>query len=228
MFELNLLPRTELCDEITPEGRIYHTPDGDLPSVTTVLGQYYDKSGLEEWKRRIGEEAAELISYQAKFNGNCLHRCLEKFLLNTGIKEEHSIDKMRFGPVSRKLQQNVKKVYGSEFPLYSSRLRTAGRTDAVVNWNDVTAILDLKTTNKYKSEKYIESYFVQAATYGTMLTEQFGIQVEKIIIIFSTSDFDCYYFEKEISDYAPLVNKIFIERRIDHNNKKHRSEYNTM
>jgi hypothetical protein len=78
----------------------------------------------------------------------------------------------------------------------------------------------LKTTTKYKSEKYIESYFAQATTYGMMLNEQFGIHVEKIVIIFSTGDFDCYYFEKDPLDYVPLVNKIFIERRIGYNNKK--------
>mgnify|MGYP000869272029 CR=1 FL=1 len=45
------------------------SPDGEVigtyPSITTVLGETSDKSGLAKWKKRVGEEeASELVNYQ--------------------------------------------------------------------------------------------------------------------------------------------------------------------
>lgn len=215
MFKLNLLPRTELESITTEEGRKYNVPNTDIwvPSVTTVLGNYYDKSALEAWKKRVGEEKAKLLGEQAAQNGTNLHAVLEKFLLNEDYSNAHSIERMRFESVKRKLIKNINIVYGVEFPLYSLKLNTAGKTDSVVNWNGVNAVLDLKTTKKYKSEKYIENYFVQATTYSMMLNESYNMGIEKIIIMFSTNDFECYYFEKPISDYTELVNRIFNENK---------------
>ena len=42
--------------------RLYVTPDGEsLPSVTTILSKTKDKSGLDQWRKRVGEKAAEKI-----------------------------------------------------------------------------------------------------------------------------------------------------------------------
>lgn len=212
MFKLELLPRTELDCYYNDIGRIYKTPEGDFPSVTTVLGNYYNKTALNEWKKRIGEEEAERQSKIAADNGTELHGVMEKYLINADYNSAHSIAKMRFASVKRKLDQNVNKVYGIEFPLYSSRLKTAGKTDSIVNWNGDNTILDLKTTKKYKKEEYIENYFVQATTYGIMLNEAYNMGIKKIIIMFSTNEFDCYYFEKPIKDYIDLTNRIFTQR----------------
>lgn len=215
MFKLELLPRIELESETLPEGRTYTTPSGKFPSVTTVLGNYYGKAGLEEWKERIGRDKAEAISRNAAENGTALHAVLEKFMLNENYDDAHSIEKMRFVSVKKKLEEIVDTVYGVEFPLFSNKLKTAGKADLLVKLkNGAIAILDLKTTNKYKREEWIESYFTQATTYSIMTNELYdSLNVTKIVIIFSTNDFGCYCFEKDIQDYAGLVNKIFIENR---------------
>lgn len=213
MFNLQLLPRTELDCYYNETGRIYQTPDGDFPSVTTVLGSYFDNTALEEWKYRVGEKEAKRISDQAARNGTELHGVFEKFLLNEDYSNEHSIAKMRFASVKRKLENNIDDVYGVEFPLFSKELKTAGRADAVVKWKNKKSILDLKTTRKYKKEEWIDSYFTQATTYGIMINDMYELGIEQIVIVFSTDDLECYYFEKPISDFTSLVNKIFKENR---------------
>ena len=214
-MELRLLPKIEIERTEIEGKRHYITPDGTFPSVTTVIGDYYDKTFLDSWKKRIGEVEAERISNSAALAGTKLHNVLEKFLLNEDYSSCHSIDKLRFESVKRKIKDHIKVVYGSEYFLYSKRLGTAGASDGAVKWDNDYAIIDLKTTKTYKSEEYIENYFVQAAAYGIMLNELLAewnnpIRFNKLIIIFSTSDFNSYYFEKNISDYEPLVNKIFI------------------
>lgn len=214
MFNLKLLPRTELDCYYNDVGRIYKTPVGDLPSVTTVLGNYYDKSGLEKWRESLGHEKADKISNDCARNGTMLHGVMEKFLLNQDYSKANSIDRMRFQSVKRKLEANIKAVYGVEYPLFSKKLKTAGKTDSIINWNGYNTVLDLKTTRKYKSEKWIESYFTQTTAYSMMINESGMIDpITKIIIVFSTDDFECYYFEKNVSDYVGIVNKIFIENR---------------
>ena len=47
--------------------RLYLTPDGEsLPSVTTVLSKTKDKSGLDRWRKRVGEKTAEKIIIKPK------------------------------------------------------------------------------------------------------------------------------------------------------------------
>ena len=39
-----------------PSGRTYFTPDGDYPSITTVLGKTANNVWLQAWKDKVGEE----------------------------------------------------------------------------------------------------------------------------------------------------------------------------
>ena len=60
--------------------RHYLTPDGVFPSVTTVLSNKLDKSGLEKWRARVGEEEAAKISTQAANRGTAIHDMAENDL----------------------------------------------------------------------------------------------------------------------------------------------------
>ena len=220
-MKLNLLPRVNLERTELDGVRHYKTPSGIFPSVTTILGKYYDKSFLEAWRQRVGAAEADKISNKAAFAGTNLHSVFEKFLLNQDIKDCHSIDRMRFKSVEMKIADKITESYGAEYPVYSSKYKTAGTIDGIVKWNDDFAIIDLKTAKSRKKEEYIENYFAQAAIYGIMLNElliEWGsgkplFQINKIVIVFSSNDFECYYFEKNLSDYTELVNKIFIGNR---------------
>ena len=57
---------------MTPEGNKY-------PSVTTVLS-YFKKKGISEWRKRIGEEAANKIARQATMRGTNVHFLCEDYL----------------------------------------------------------------------------------------------------------------------------------------------------
>jgi predicted phage-related endonuclease len=213
MFSLDLLPRYELESFIDDYGRTYKTPYGDLPSVTTIIGNAYDKTHLEEWRDRLGHEKADAETAKAGRYGTKLHDVLERYLLNEEPSTSHAIEKMRFESVKRKIAPNISTVFGVEFPLCSFELKTAGRADAIVKWKGENAILDLKTTKKWKREEWVEHYFVQACCYGNMVEASHSMNISKIVIVFSTEDFDCYYFEKNISDYNEQVRRIFIENR---------------
>lgn len=212
-FDLNLLSKYYLETTTTESGRIYHTPDGDFDSVTTILGRHFpfDK---EAWEARVGHDEAQIITAKASRRGTELHNILEKFLLNEEyFKDVHSVARMRFEPVAKRLSTHIGKVYGAEVPMWSKRLKTAGKADGIVTWDDKLAILDLKTSRGHKKEEHITSYFVQATAYGILLEERYGMTPEKIIIMFSDDDFNVFSYEKNFEDFRARTEDIFCKSK---------------
>ena len=55
-----------------------------LPSVTTVLGQTKDQSGLEKWRQKVGEAEADRISNLSMNRGTIMHRLIELYKGTSG------------------------------------------------------------------------------------------------------------------------------------------------
>ena len=53
---------------------------GTFPSVTSVLGDTSDKSGLDAWRNRIGHQKADQIGQDAANRGTVMHRLCEIYL----------------------------------------------------------------------------------------------------------------------------------------------------
>ena len=66
--------------------RLYKTPDGDFPSVTTILDKTKDKTFLFEWRKRVGEEEANRISKEAAGLGTVFHKHLENYIDNLELR----------------------------------------------------------------------------------------------------------------------------------------------
>jgi len=68
--------------------RFYQVTEGGkviakLPSVTTVLGQTKDMSGLAKWRKRVGEAEADRISNLSMSRGTIMHRLIELYKTKT-------------------------------------------------------------------------------------------------------------------------------------------------
>jgi hypothetical protein len=73
--------------------RFYQVTDGGklvakLPSVTTILGQTKDQSGLDQWRKRIGEAEADRISILSMNRGTIMHRLIELYKPLSGTPAE--------------------------------------------------------------------------------------------------------------------------------------------
>jgi hypothetical protein len=74
--------------------RFYKVTKGEkevakLPSVTTVLGNTKDMSGLDKWRKRVGEAEADRISTLSMNRGTIMHRLIELYKGETsGTPEE--------------------------------------------------------------------------------------------------------------------------------------------
>jgi len=210
MITHEFLPRVELERKYDNTGRRYYvSPTGFwMPSVTTVLKEFYNKD-FSGWEKRIGKENAEKQRKQALWRGTKVHEMCEKFILNEdyakGMMPNVLADFERLKPI---LQENVTEVYGLEFMTYSESMDMAGTTDLICKWKNTTSIVDYKTSKKEKKEAWIEDYFVQAAIYATMISENFGIDVPQIVIILLVEHECPQIFEKKVSTYKEKINEV--------------------
>ena len=53
---------------------------GVFPSVTSILGSTGDKSGLDRWRERVGEDEAKKIGENSTNRGTVMHRLCELYL----------------------------------------------------------------------------------------------------------------------------------------------------
>lgn len=198
---------------VTEEGsRRYTTPDGKIyPSVTTVLGFNKDKTKLFEWRKRVGEEEANRIVKKSAGRGTKLHSVCESYLLNemNDLKIRTMMPDVKdfFLQLKPHIDENVGKVYGLEQALYSNRLRIAGRTDCIAEWNGKLSIVDYKNSIKEKKEDHIQDYFIQCTAYAEMFGEITGMPIEQIVVAIANEEGNPQIFVREKSKYTSKLNQ---------------------
>jgi genome maintenance exonuclease 1 len=185
--------------------RYYITPDGqELDSVTTCIG--YDKSGLDDWKKRVGEENAKQIGEEAANFGTKIHDMTENYLLDRPV-ERNDVYKT-FVLLKWKLDQ-IGEIIGLETPLYSLGMKLAGRVDCVGEYKGEMAIIDFKTSRRIKKEEWIIDYWLQTTAYSLMIEELTGIKIEKLVILMVSRDNDVKEFISHRSKWLePLRQRI--------------------
>ena len=179
----------------TQQGRRYLVDGMMWPSVTTVIGHSKKKS-IMEWRQKVGEEEANAISKRASTRGNKCHKLCELYL------ENKSLSKYKDDPLSMGLFYQIKpyldsidNIHALEAPLCSSLLKMAGRVDCIAEYNGELAIIDFKTSTKYKREEWIHDYFAQETAYAIMFQELTGLIPKKLVTIIACETGEPQIFE---------------------------------
>lgn len=187
-FEYELLEFAEL-QRIDGPIRLYETHEGKrYPSVTTVLGKMTDKSALEAWKKRVGEDEAARVSSRAATRGTNVHTMCENYVLGNDIDTSMPHNMMMFNQIKKVLDEKVDMIRATECTLFSDHLKLAGSCDLIADYGGRLSIIDYKTSAKLKRKDWIEGYFLQASLYSYMLWEMTGILVKDIVIIIGVDD----------------------------------------
>ena len=196
--------------------RYYISPNGvKLPSVTSVLSHFKQKS-LIEWRNRIGNEEADKIMYRASTRGTKFHNMMEGYLRN----DEYFLDgvmpdmKQAFRDMQETLDliDNIRYI---ESPLYSEKLGVAGRTDCIAEFAGVPSIIDFKTSAKEKKIEWIENYFEQGTAYALMYEELVNEPIDQIVILISVDFLErpqCFIRDKN-QHVESLLEKIHIYKQ---------------
>jgi len=206
-----VIPKLER--ETTPEGRKYFTPEGNTyPSVTTVLG-IMDKSALEAWKKRVGEEEAAKVSRQATVRGTAVHKLAEDYLNNIETyKEEHMPTNLyAFEQNKQVLDKHVDNVWMQETFLYSDYLETAGQVDCIAEFDGKLSIIDFKTSRRPKKRDWIKGYFMQESFYAVAFEERTKKPIKQLVTIVTVDNDEPQIFVEDRDEHI----KDFMELRVD-------------
>ena len=181
----------DLLTETINGKRHYVTKEGyKYPSVTTVLDAFKDKSGLIEWRKRVGDAEANKISGRATRRGTAMHNMCEKYVLNESfdLSSEMPMNVYMFNQMKTALDARVNNVHCVESALVSHKLKVAGRVDLIAEWDGKLAVIDYKTSGKKKPKEWINDYFEQASLYAYMYWEMTGIMIKKIVIMIAVEE----------------------------------------
>ena len=210
-FIYNPLSRTE-----GESGRLYLCPDGSkVASVTTILDRTKSeekRAALANWKKRVGEQAAQTIVTEAAGRGTSMHKMIERWLAGEDISTPGSnlvhqqAHKMATKVIDELIKPNVNEIWGSEVSLYFPKLY-AGTTDCVGVWNGEEVIMDFKQTNKPKKREWIEDYFLQLAAYAQAHNEVYGTKISKGVVLMCSKDLELQKFVLEGQDFNDHAHK---------------------
>ena len=203
---LNLHNFPNLKAKTTAQGRRYFVEGNAYPSVTTVIGEMKKKSILE-WRRKVGEEEANSISKRATTRGNKCHKLAEDYLSNKPL-DRYRDDVLSLGMFHqiRPYIDKINNIHALEESLYSHTLKLAGRVDCIAEYDNELAIIDFKTSTKYKREEWIQDYFSQETAYAIMFQELTGLKVKQLVTIIAVETGTPQVFvKKDILTYVPKL-----------------------
>lgn len=166
--------------------RYYATKTGNLSSVTTILDYTGDKSKIEMWRKRVGEEEAERVKREATGLGSLMHTHLEHHIMNIERPGGNNLVRKMAREMADVIIQNglphLEEVWGMEEGLYFPSLY-AGTTDLIGVYRGKPAIIDYKSAKKLKKEEDIEDYFIQCSAYAAAHNELFGTDIGTVVIL---------------------------------------------
>lgn len=212
-FVHELVELPELTAVQTDRGRLYNTPSGEAyPSITTVLGSRPEKKKLiAQWRARVGEQEANKVSAQASRRGTSIHTMMEKYIVGEDpIANEMPTNITMFNSIRTMVDKHLSHVYAMEAPLYSDKLKVAGRCDLVGKWAGTDCIIDFKTSKRLKEEAHIDNYLLQATAYSLMFEELTGRVIPGIVILIGVDDevkpqMFCRYRDKYVEKLCDVL-----------------------
>ena len=203
---LNIHNFPNLKAKTTEKGRRYFVEGNAYPSVTTVIGEKKKKSILE-WRRKVGEDEANAISKRATTRGNKCHKLAEDYLSNKPL-DRYRDDVLSLGMFHqiRPYIDKINNIHALEESLYSHTLKLAGRVDCIAEYDNELAIIDFKTSTKFKREEWVQDYFSQETAYAIMFQELTGLKVKQIVTIIAVETGTPQVFvKKDILTYVPKL-----------------------
>ena len=226
MFEhCNHLGELELKNKDTPGCRLYELPNGQwVPSITSVTS-FYNRQIFINWRKRVGIEEANRITKKATTRGTDFHEAAQAYLENRDLVWEDYLPatKFMFHHATPYLDK-INNIHTIERTLYSEYLGLAGRVDCIAEYEGELAVIDFKTSEKIKPEKWLENYFVQEMFYAAAYYELTEIPVTKLITIMVTPGGEVKVFDKRNKgDYIKLLVR-YIKEFVTNNTRTENAE----
>jgi len=194
----------DLDAHTSDKARIYSTPEGEYPSVTSVLSILTEEH-IQAWRARVGEEEANRVSGRASGRGTKVHSIIEDYLNGKDTTEYLPHIRQSLSNVQPILDSRIGRILGIEVPLYSRHLGLAGRCDCIAEFDGVVSILDWKTSRYPKQKEKITSYFCQMSAYAIMFEERTGIPVTNLAVVMDVDGHEPLVFKEHRDNWTEML-----------------------
>ncbi|MDA9750917.1 preprotein translocase subunit TatA [Gammaproteobacteria bacterium] len=194
------------------EMRFYKDANDDLvPSVTTVLDATGDKSGIRQWRRKVGPAQADAIVQESTLIGSAVHEAIENYLLGQSWNE---FTDDRSGYLAKSISSKfisscldgIDEVWGLESGLILDGLY-AGTADCIGIYKGSPAIIDFKTAKKLKRKDWIEDYFLQCSAYANAHNVMFQTTIKDLVILMVDRDLLFKEFHIKNNEFSLYTDK---------------------
>jgi genome maintenance exonuclease 1 len=203
-IDTDKLPKTKRKNH---EGKRHYEYDGKLyPSVTTIVG-LKRSAELQEWRKNVGEGAANWEMRRAANRGTALHNLIENYL-NGETPGTRDVLPLGLFKILRPYLDQINNIRLLEVPMVSKKYQVAGQVDCIAEFNGKLSCIDFKSANKERNEDYIKNYFIQTTAYSSMYEEIFGEKVEQIVILMASEDGVAKSFIKKPQDYEKDLKQV--------------------
>jgi hypothetical protein len=206
-------PKTIAIAETPINGKRHYTIEDDydgtlvLPSVTTVLGSQ-PKPELDAWRKRIGEEKADVITNASAQRGSILHNMIEQYLNNKVITVNNTESAYQMFIDLKPYLNNINMIYCQEKVLYSKKFGIAGRVDTIGEYEGKLSVIDFKNARRTRTEKMVQNYFLQTTAYAGLFESMTGIAINQIVILMAVEDKEPQIFIRDPRDYVRDLVKV--------------------
>ena len=201
-FNHNFYDIPKNCIEMKEFGeyRLYSTPDGLFPSVTTVVGWEKQKK-FAEWRKKNAKESQRVCD-----RGTLLHSKIESYILNEEVNMDENDELFR---LIKKEVDHVSDIRAIEQPLWGKITGLAGRVDCIASYKKEPSIIDFKASTMPKKKVDIENYFCQATAYSLLWQERTGEAIPNIVILIANDQGFCQVFKEKVINFVdPLKRAI--------------------
>lgn len=199
-FNHNLYDIPKDCMEMKEFGeyRLYSTPDGLFPSVTSVVGWEKQKK-FAEWRKKNAKESQRVCD-----RGTLLHSKIESYVLNEEVNMEEDDELFR---LIKKEVDHLSDIRAVEQPLWGKITGLAGRVDCIASYKGEPSIIDFKASTMPKKKVDIENYFCQATAYSLLWQERTGESIPNIVILIANEQGFCQVFKEKVINFVEPLRK---------------------
>ena len=202
-----------LTQNETELGRYYRSPEGNYPSVNTVLRHTRtakEQKPLDKWRENNSPEQQQAVR---ESRGTWLHAKIEEFFRTQNLDnpetfpvfaEQRTEDYWR--GISNTLRTHTTSTYklpngnlAIEQPVVHHELGYAGTYDWLGEWNGKLTLIDFKTTNSLKRLGWIKETRLQVAAYKLAVEAMLDIEILQTAVIYfvANKNTQAFYFREE-------------------------------
>lgn len=161
---------------------------GIYAGVTKVLDKTSDKTFLEEWRARVGEDEANRIIKESQDIGNSLDGLiLESF--KEGFNEDDYLGERGFF-LFKQLSNSLRKIkpIALQLKIWSEKYKIMGYLDCLGYYNGELSLIDFKNSRRRKLSDHYHNYLLQCTMYCIILKVLLNIEVKQIVLLIGVRD----------------------------------------